>query len=748
TSKRKFQIGLMSDTDGSRRYLEQYIKTYKDVDVLIPHVGTIEKFKDPNGEKHLYLSGLSDILTNIPKPQIVIIGEFGLEMGALSSIIRGVTPYITARYNEIFRKTLATLKEENPLEIGATFVTASKNYFQDFSIFRFVKFMVVLVETIEGTWWESRKTHWAKNHPKYINFKLPPLDHLKMLDTTDYYTIRRAWARFNYCDPEIRLLMTKINKIALNLALSEFGREFINDFHKIKWKKHLTNLRISPIRFHYLRSIVSIVPDLFIKKDLTDKDERAKAIIDQLFSSLISFIITVQEMNLVIKNNESISNLDFRSELTKYFSRELNRSNQKILPGEYGTTLRFLENEIEILAECSSSICHRKDFFSFDMIKEFSYDHKGDKIKIFGKMCSKCRSDEEKYGKYEPNNYEPDEGELEQHYYYLEQQEKEQARMWEHGEYGPLLDGKPKKYREFLQSTPQDLEDLLQSHLYLIDESSFSTFALERMKTNSLICNRCKGISFRININNQYIHFICSNEECKQKISINLNKQLILSKQVSEEYYCELCQNRHFNISIGFEYIKQGANHPNINDYEKIHLAYYCLQCTTNEILCCHLDEDNLKFIINAILNSELKNLKDLNLYIGGSRNSKVYNLLKGFGDKNFKEKIIKMGDSLDYGEISFVLGILQEEILGNQKTLEFLFKLLFSKNNLVQAFIIDKLIELEGFNKVENRLLRILNPSEDPFVQNVVNYYRAKKSDSHWFQMKPIKVYNYSIKQ
>lgn len=742
TEKKNFRIGLMSDTDGSKKYLKQYVKTYSNVDVLIPHVGTIEKRKTPNGEKHLYLEGLTDILTKIDTPSFIIIGEFGLEMGSLSSMIDGVTSYITSRYREIFRKTLLLLKDKDKLEIGCTFVNASKNYLEDFNQYRLMRFMVDMVETIEGAWWDQRKSLWAKNYPNYIHFRQPPKRYLKMLDSTDYYEIRRIWANFNYCQPELQPLLTEINRITLNLISTGFNGVFIDDVHKIKWEENLNNLRISLIRFFYLRIITKIKPRLFTDKELSskEKDERAKAIVDQLFTTLILFIVSIKESNLIIENDKSRSYIDYRSELSNYFTNILQRPNQIIISGEYGTTLKFIDERIEILAECSR--CNRRKFYSSEIIKNPYYDKNKDKIRIKVDLCQKCKDDEEKYGY--SDDYPQSAYEEEEYYRQIEHQEQEERMRWNYGEYRFLLEGEPKKYKNFLTNPPQDLEDLLQSHLYLIDKSSFNSHSLERIKTYGLMCNHCKGISFRVCNDKQYLNLVCSNPECEQLISIDLKKQIEFSRHYSDENNCELCQNRHFNLSLGFEYIKQGENHPDIDGYNKIHLASYCLQCENKETLCCHLDEEGFKFIVDGILITKLKNLKDLNQYIGVSRNEKICNLLIGFGDKDFKERILKMGRSLDFSESSAILGILQENLLGKQKTLHLLLELLLTQNNLVQALIMENLIENEGFNEIKTKILPILNPFENEFMNQIYEFHNIKKSLFRWPHLKSKKIFNF----
>ena len=93
---KSYKIGFMSDTDGSLEYMDYYKKIYDDCDILIPHIGAIHK--SPNGYKHLYLSGIEELLIRISnKNKFIFLGEFGLELGNNQIFYNGIYRVISAK---------------------------------------------------------------------------------------------------------------------------------------------------------------------------------------------------------------------------------------------------------------------------------------------------------------------------------------------------------------------------------------------------------------------------------------------------------------------------------------------------------------------------------------------------------------------------------------------------------------------------------------------------------------------------
>lgn len=93
----KMKIGITGDTDSSIQYMEDYVKTFKDVDILVVHVGAWYD-KRIKGDKHLYSSGTKKLLTQLHgekkrKTMVIILSEFGLEMANLRLLGRTLKPF-------------------------------------------------------------------------------------------------------------------------------------------------------------------------------------------------------------------------------------------------------------------------------------------------------------------------------------------------------------------------------------------------------------------------------------------------------------------------------------------------------------------------------------------------------------------------------------------------------------------------------------------------------------------------------
>jgi len=124
--EKQFKIGFMSDTDGSMEYMEYYKKFYDECQILIPHLGSVRKF--PTGYKHLYLSGVEELLKNISnKNKVIFLGEFGFELANDTLFYKGLSRVfpehisynilIKSIYNFLNKEDI-TLDEEKKLLMG------------------------------------------------------------------------------------------------------------------------------------------------------------------------------------------------------------------------------------------------------------------------------------------------------------------------------------------------------------------------------------------------------------------------------------------------------------------------------------------------------------------------------------------------------------------------------------------------------------------------------------------------------
>jgi ribonuclease BN (tRNA processing enzyme) len=92
------KLGILGDTDGNESYIKQYVNDFSDVDVLVLHLGTLVDKDFGRGDKHLYAEGVRSILKEFEsriaekKPKLILLSEFGLELGSNKEIIKLLDP--------------------------------------------------------------------------------------------------------------------------------------------------------------------------------------------------------------------------------------------------------------------------------------------------------------------------------------------------------------------------------------------------------------------------------------------------------------------------------------------------------------------------------------------------------------------------------------------------------------------------------------------------------------------------------
>ena len=99
----EYIIGFMSDTDGSKNYINYYIDNFNDCLILIPHLGAIHK--EPKGYNHLYRSGLESLFQGLnSNEKYIFLGEFGLELATeqdFKNIVLDLIPTSKLNYNNL-----------------------------------------------------------------------------------------------------------------------------------------------------------------------------------------------------------------------------------------------------------------------------------------------------------------------------------------------------------------------------------------------------------------------------------------------------------------------------------------------------------------------------------------------------------------------------------------------------------------------------------------------------------------------
>jgi hypothetical protein len=99
----RYSIGILGDTDGHEKYLDEYVEHFADVDLLVLHLGTFNDEKYGQGDKHLYITGTRNLLkrlkthysgVHLERKKIVVLSEFGLELGTYRQILEQLSPYL------------------------------------------------------------------------------------------------------------------------------------------------------------------------------------------------------------------------------------------------------------------------------------------------------------------------------------------------------------------------------------------------------------------------------------------------------------------------------------------------------------------------------------------------------------------------------------------------------------------------------------------------------------------------------
>jgi ribonuclease BN (tRNA processing enzyme) len=99
----KTRIGILGDTDGNEEYIPFYVKNFSHVDILVLHLGTFSDKKFGRGGKHLYITGVRQILKQMGEHfisekkndrKVVVLSEFGLEMADDDTLYHKLQPFI------------------------------------------------------------------------------------------------------------------------------------------------------------------------------------------------------------------------------------------------------------------------------------------------------------------------------------------------------------------------------------------------------------------------------------------------------------------------------------------------------------------------------------------------------------------------------------------------------------------------------------------------------------------------------
>ena len=128
--KKVHVIGFMSDTDGSEKYIDEYCSFYGNCDILVIHIGSIDKH--PTGYKHLYKDGIISLFNrlsdqNLLENKYIFIGEFGFELAQIDFFLKACEAIIPERLNYliIINSFLDFLNKKEPeISLGYIYVSS------------------------------------------------------------------------------------------------------------------------------------------------------------------------------------------------------------------------------------------------------------------------------------------------------------------------------------------------------------------------------------------------------------------------------------------------------------------------------------------------------------------------------------------------------------------------------------------------------------------------------------------------
>lgn len=380
-------IGILGDTDGHEDYLDQYINQFKDVDLFILHLGSINPEKFGSGSKHLYENGIIFLLNKIKqmsekklgfnKLKAIIITEFGLELASLDHTIDIINMF---RYENEWKliayliNSLSELKNckdyekmlylQYKIDIYSKLFNVflckemplksdSKKFFDKYreipptialamisNIYKSNNIQQNLVPKMRNYYAECKKKSFTGFNVPLYNYYHPSVNEISEYINFSSPAIKEL---VNVCDSIIKSLITNyddsklilLDKLELfinnNLLFQSFN--VLKQGIDLKGITYLKNLVYISKAFTLLESIFIDKENGLkkIKKEFVDKDGYFK-----IYSSgIIILIVLLNRIDFFrskVKNNEfSISKSDYiKSQLFKHFIDVISNANKNL----------------------------------------------------------------------------------------------------------------------------------------------------------------------------------------------------------------------------------------------------------------------------------------------------------------------------------------------------------------------------------------------------------------------------------
>ena len=104
-SNEQYRIGILGDTDGNDAYIPEYIKEFRNMHILLLHLGTFSNKNLGKGGKHLYPGGVKKVIQGMGigrlgdnEKTIFVLSEFGLELAGEHRLYCKLKPFIESHF--------------------------------------------------------------------------------------------------------------------------------------------------------------------------------------------------------------------------------------------------------------------------------------------------------------------------------------------------------------------------------------------------------------------------------------------------------------------------------------------------------------------------------------------------------------------------------------------------------------------------------------------------------------------------
>ena len=700
-----YKVGLTSDTDGSNEYMSEYLANYGDVDIFIPHLGTAEEGKHPTGEKHLYLEGLDYLLKLLNNPRLVLIGEFGLEMGSLPEIVEGVAPQIFSNPRTIFRKSIEKIindKSDSKSNI-ALFTISFKAMIDKKHYFEIIRDIGELLNSEEG-WWNENKTTWTYKCDSLNTNIVPPDDLLEILRPNESISYRRKVDYITYEETPINSLMKKIENFINKINEIGFLPLLFEIIRNLDFKSLVESLyRNRRIIIYQIKDDISFNRKLFdyIKNLVEIKNYRLiNVFIDQI---LVTNLLLFLQIKYFHESNKTkiLKDVDFRNEIASYFDKKYKNLNKRVIAGEYGTTIELGE-DIYFGTYCEGC----KGVYDLTNIRFYKFSEYNSNKKMINHLrglCDNCQQAEEHI------RYEEEGDEILNNQYALERLEwiEDQKKI---GNYKYVFEIGPFKYLDITLPTDYNLEKRLDDHLYLMDELNKDFEFNERMVVKSIKCPNCSGRIFHISVKEEFIEYCCSNPNCSYILKFSRQENQI-RKLTNTNIHCTICENDKFELILGFEYKFNYLQTLELthDDFSSVHSLIYCLRCQENQVICCNMEKEEILSLIKMNINFYAIN-KEFIFY------NKYLKDIKSLNSSDFVFIIQKLSSINELLVNSVIIKALLEIDLNLKIFLKIFSIFVFEKFDWLLAFI-HPLLKEKKYIKSEVKYISSIIMIEDPIL-------------------------------